>query len=153
MVKTLAHDACTAEIVRRLRTLRPDTPRLWGRMSSHQTICHLADGYRMAVGQKRVAETGGPLHRTVLKALVLYGPLRWPAGVPTSPELDQRHEGTTPAEFASDLLELERLLAFLCSRPADFRWSRHPVFGRMSRAWWLRWGYLHADHHLRQFGT
>ncbi len=28
----------------------------------------------------------------------------------------------------------------------------HPFFGAMSRQEWLRWGYLHADHHLRQFG-
>jgi hypothetical protein len=28
----------------------------------------------------------------------------------------------------------------------------HPFFGPMSREDWLRWGYLHADHHLRQFG-
>jgi hypothetical protein len=28
----------------------------------------------------------------------------------------------------------------------------HPIFGRITRAEWLRWGYLHADHHLRQFG-
>jgi hypothetical protein len=27
------------------------------------------------------------------------------------------------------------------------------VFGRMSQAAWLRWAYLHMDHHLRQFGV
>jgi len=27
-----------------------------------------------------------------------------------------------------------------------------PIFGPLTRAEWLRWGYLHADHHLRQFG-
>jgi hypothetical protein len=121
-------------------------------MSSHQMICHLADGYRMALGRKSVAESGRAFHRTVLKPVVLYGPLRWPAGVPTSPELDQRHGGSTPGEFAGDVAELERLLAALCSRPADVAWPPHPVFCPMSRAQWLRWGYLHADHHLRQFG-
>jgi hypothetical protein len=25
-----------------------------------------------------------------------------------------------------------------------------PIFGRMSDAEWLRWGYLHTDHHRRQ---
>ena len=32
-------------------------------------------------------------------------------------------------------------------------WPAHPIFGRMSEAEWLRWGYLHTDHHLRQFGA
>jgi hypothetical protein len=26
------------------------------------------------------------------------------------------------------------------------------MFGPMSERDWMRWGYLHADHHLRQFG-
>jgi hypothetical protein len=153
VVKTLARDGCLAEIVARLRTLRPDTPGRWGRMSSHQMICHLADGCRMAIGQKTAVESGGLFHRTVLKGIVLYGPLRWPAGVPTSPELDQRHGGTTPADFAADLSGLQRLLGCLCAQPQTFRWPSHPLFGQMSRAQWLRWGYLHADHHLRQFGA
>lgn len=29
----------------------------------------------------------------------------------------------------------------------------HPGFGRMSQSDWLRWGYRHVDHHLRQFGV
>jgi hypothetical protein len=29
----------------------------------------------------------------------------------------------------------------------------HPIFGAMSERAWLRWGYLHMDHHLRQFGV
>jgi len=28
-----------------------------------------------------------------------------------------------------------------------------PIFGDMSEAEWMRWGYLHCDHHLRQFGA
>jgi hypothetical protein len=28
-----------------------------------------------------------------------------------------------------------------------------PLFGELTPYQWLRWGYLHADHHLRQFGV
>jgi hypothetical protein len=36
---------------------------------------------------------------------------------------------------------------------AGTRWaSTHPMFGVMTVGDWRRWGYLHADHHLRQFG-
>jgi hypothetical protein len=28
----------------------------------------------------------------------------------------------------------------------------HSIFGSMTNQDWMRWGYLHADHHLRQFG-
>lgn len=30
---------------------------------------------------------------------------------------------------------------------------RHSIFGPMTSAEWLRWGHLHLDHHLRQFGA
>jgi hypothetical protein len=36
------------------------------------------------------------------------------------------------------------------SRSFDFR--PHPMFKEMSEKDWMRWGYLHTDHHLRQFG-
>jgi hypothetical protein len=33
------------------------------------------------------------------------------------------------------------------------QWAEsHPMFGGMTAKDWMRWGYLHADHHLRQFG-
>jgi len=35
----------------------------------------------------------------------------------------------------------------------SFGWPSHPILGGMSDAAWLRWGYLHMDHHLRQFGA
>ena len=31
--------------------------------------------------------------------------------------------------------------------------DRHPVLGPMTRANWMRWAWLHTDHHLRQFGV
>jgi hypothetical protein len=52
-----------------------------------------------------------------------------------------------------DLAQLEALLERITAqaKTLDGRW--HPIFGRMSDAAWLRWGYLHMDHHLRQFGV
>lgn len=152
-MKTLARPECYEEIIGRLKTVRPGSARRWGRMSAHQAVCHLADGCRMAIGVKPVAASGRLFHRTLLKWIVLYGPLRWPAGVPTSPEIDQRCAGTRPADFAADVSELERLLSDMTRRPADVAWPPHPVFGRLTRSEWLRWAYLHADHHLRQFGA
>jgi hypothetical protein len=30
---------------------------------------------------------------------------------------------------------------------------RHPIFGELTDSERMRWGYLHMDHHLRQFGA
>jgi len=57
-------------------------------MSAHQMVCHLSDSFRMAIGEKRVSEDITPLRRTIVKWIVLYLPLRWPAGILTRPEID-----------------------------------------------------------------
>jgi uncharacterized protein DUF1569 len=49
--------------------------------------------------------------------------------------------------------ELGRLLADIATaRRGRLGGQVHPIFGPMSESAWLRWAYLHADHHLRQFG-
>jgi hypothetical protein len=153
LVKTLAEDRWKDEIVRRLATVRPDSTRRWGRMSAHEMICHVSDAFRMVTGQKTASDASGPLQRTVVKWIALYVPLRWPPGIPTLPEVDQRHGGTKPADFAGDLAALHSLVELIATRSTQEDWPPHPFFGRMTRAAWLRWGYLHTDHHLRQFGA
>lgn len=152
-MKTLAQDDCRAEIVRRLGTMRPDSPRLWGQMSAHQMISHLGDACRMAIGEKPVSPATGPLQRTLIKWIALYLPIHWPTGIKTRPEVDQRCGGTPPASFAMDVAQLEAMLELVAKRPRHEEWPDHPIFGRMSHGAWMRWAYLHADHHLRQFGA
>lgn len=86
----------------------------------------------------------------VVKPLALYAPLQWPRGIPTRPEVEQGRGGMPPEYFAFDR---DRVLDVLNEFANDVNLARpsHPIFGSMSRNDWLRWGYLHADHHLRQF--
>ena len=152
-MKTLARQCDQAEILRRLRTVRPQSAGRWGRMTAHQMVCHLTDSMRMVMGEKPVSQAAGLLQRTVVKWIALYVPMRWPAGIPTTPELDQQLGGTRPGDFASDVAQLEALLQRIVVRTQPPDSGRHPIFGRMSESAWLRWAYLHADHHLRQFGA
>lgn len=152
-MKTLARPRDKAEVLRRLKQVRPESARRWGRMSAHQMVCHLTDGFRMAMGEKPVTHAAGPLRRTVVKWTALYLPLPWPAGIPTSPEIDQERGGTRPVEFAADVARLEALVERLTAPARRFAWQPHPMFGPMSDAAWFRWAYLHMDHHLRQFGA
>jgi len=107
----------------------------------------------MATGEKQVRIGAGVFNRTVLKWLVLYLPVRWPGGIPTSPELDQERVGTKLGGFSADVAQVETLLDVVTAPSTNLDGTQHPMFGRMSRAEWLRWGYLHVDHHLRQFGA
>ena len=153
-MKTLACERDAAEVFGRLRLLRQDSVARWGRMSVHQMVCHLSDGYRLLTGELTSPPAATPLPRPVMKWIALYVPVRWPAGIPTTPELDQTGGGTRPADFAADIAQLEELLTKIAAERSG-RLARidHPIFGRMSEPAWLRWAYLHADHHLRQFGV
>jgi hypothetical protein len=151
-MRTLANPDDLAGLERRLRQLRPDSAAKWGRMSAHQMICHLGDAFSVAAGQRSASAATGPWQRTFVKWLALYLPLPWPRGVPTPLEIDQEAGGTKPQDFAGDRARVESQLRSFAAESA-VRCPEHPVFGRMSSRAWLRWGYLHVDHHLRQFGA
>jgi hypothetical protein len=69
------------------------------------------------------------------------------------PENDQERGGTPPEDFRRDVEGLAAMIERLTRAQKDFQWRRHPLFDEMSERDWLRWGYLHVDHHLRQFGV
>jgi hypothetical protein len=149
-LKTLSNPACLADILARLKTVHQDSPRQWGMMTAHQMICHLDDSFQAAMGRRHVSPAErqyGPL----MKWLALNMPMKWPKGVPTRPEVDQQKSGTPPAEFDADVCELIALTAEFARQPRSFAFAVHPIFGPMTEPEWMRWGYLHADHHLRQF--
>jgi hypothetical protein len=153
-MKTLARERDMVELLQRVRALGPDSARRWGRMSAHQMVCHLSDSCRMLTDQQAIAPARSPLPPAARKWIALYLPMRWPSGIRTTPELDQEAGGTKPVEFAADVARLLELLNLIATaRRASFDGRMHPVFGRMSARDWLRWAYLHADHHLRQFGV
>ena len=152
-MKTLARQRDATELLERLGHLRSESARRWGKMSSHQMVCHLIDGFHMMTGEKVVSHATGLAQRTILKCVVLYVPLPWPKGVLTRPEIDQEFSGRRPGDFQADVTELEALMKMIASQAHNVDGQLHPIFGRMSEAAWLRWGYLHVDHHLRQFGV
>jgi Protein of unknown function (DUF1569) len=152
-MKSLSDPKDKEEILRRLRTIRPETPRRWGKMSAHEMICHLSDGYKMYIGEKQVRPVSGQIPAPVLRWVAIWSLLPWPRGFQTPPELDQRIGGTRPAQFEADKRALCELIERLTRRPKDFAWQPHPHFGQMSERSWMRLAYLHPNHHLRQFGA
>jgi hypothetical protein len=150
-VKNLHHPADLADLRRRILLVKPDSQRRWGKMTAHQMINHQADSLRGMMGLKAVSPAGKP--NKILKFFALWFPLPWPKGVPTRPEMDQRMGGTPPVEFHSDVRVFTELLERFTATPRDFQFQKHPIFGEMQEHEWMRWGYLHIDHHLRQFGV
>lgn len=152
MLKTLSNIRDRDGLLRRLELLRPDSAGRWGRMSAHQMVCHLRDAFLMGTDEKPVSPVTGWHYRTIFKWTALYAPVTWPAGVPTRPEIDQEFGGTSPGSFAEDVAAVDAVVRHLTTSEGFFRNRHHPIFGKLSETAWMRWGYLHLDHHLRQFG-
>ncbi|MEM7417487.1 MAG: hypothetical protein AAF389_18500 [Gemmatimonadota bacterium] len=88
----------------------------------------------------------------VLRFIAFTTPVPWPKGFRTAPEQDQELDGTPPEEFATDVAELEALMArFVGERGVGM--TPHWRWGQMPATMWGRYGYRHVDHHLRQFGA
>ena len=93
-------------------------------------------------GKEMKQEAGGPVDTTHAKKVDAN---TW--------DFDPKKDGTPAGEFSADCRELLQLLDRFTRQPHDFAWQPHPIFGPMTDAEWMRWGYLHMDHHLRQFGA
>ena len=151
-MKSLSSPSDLAEIRNRIELLSPTDTRLWGSMSVHQMVCHVADAFSCVLLERTVAPFKSyPLPTPIFKWVALRFPRKWPPGVPTPPEIDQFIQGTPPVEFTADRANLlDKLDRFAHTRGP---WIPHPMFGPMTQGDWMRWGYLHTDHHLRQFGA
>jgi hypothetical protein len=152
-MKLLSDPQTREEIFARLGKVKCDTPRRWGKMNASQMICHVSDAFLAIMGEKNVELPCGLNLWPLMKPWVLYAPFKWPHGVPTRPEIDQQMGGTRPAEFACDVQTLVAAIERFTAQPRDFHFRPHPMFREMSEKEWMRWGYLHTDHHLRQFGA
>ena len=152
-VKTLASVAHLEAIRWRIARVQPTDAGRWGEMNVGQMVCHVTDAFGCPLGTRSVTPPGkrSRIPVPVYRWLALNMPMKWPRGVPTMPEMDQRRGGgTPPEEFAADKEKL--LQALERFRTATGPWAAHPLFGAMTTKEWMRWGYLHTDHHLRQFG-
>jgi len=150
---TLRDPGVCDSILIRIRYLEPRSMRRWGKMTAHQTIVHLTDSFRAVLGEKHVSPATGLLQRTVVKWFALKAGIPWPHNVPSRPEVEQGKGGTPPGEFEPDRQSLIKIVYQFRSSEEALSTASHPIFGKLTFEEWLRWGYLHLDHHLRQFGA
>jgi hypothetical protein len=152
-LKRLDQPNVKRDIVERIARLRPDLEGRWGRMNARQMVSHLNDAFMATMGLKAVPIDPNFRRRGFYRWCALYLPTHWPHGFPTRPEIDQELSGTAPGDFEADRQTLLALVERFTRRPRDFDFQPHPMFLEMTEWQWMRWGYLHTDHHLRQFGV
>lgn len=140
-----------ADFERRLSALTPAAMRRWGKMTSHEMVCHLSDSFRGMLRERATSPAPSTaLQRQLVRFIALHTPMPWPKGVPTRPEVNPHEQGTKPGEFERDRATLSDLMRRFAA--ADAQYAAHPMFGALSRNEWMIWAQRHVDHHFRQFG-
>jgi hypothetical protein len=136
-----------SQIISRIGSLRRDTPRRWGKMSTDQMLWHVNGGLSMALGQIDVPPRKLPMPRPLVRFFVLNLP--WPKGVRTMPMF----VASGSYDFESERARCLRLIDQLAAKRLDERWPMHPLLGQVSGRDASRLQAKHLDHHLKQFGV
>ena len=149
-MRTLSNLEDRQSIRDRLATVQPDDQRQWGVMSAAEMVCHVRGAFLAAMGEIESSPITTPIPPETLKAIALWEPIAWKPNFWTIPALKQGAPSMHAGIFEQDIAEALAAMEQFC-KPDQVR-ADHAFFGAMSDADWMRWGYLHTDHHLRQFG-
>ncbi|MGA9940320.1 MAG: DUF1569 domain-containing protein [Candidatus Acidiferrales bacterium] len=139
------------EVKERVALLRPDSARLWGKMTAPQMVAHCSASMELALGDKTPPRMFvGRLIGWIVKPMALKDGEPMRRNSPTMPELIVRDERDLGPERERLLGLIDR---FAAAGPAGCTNHPHSFFGRLTPEDWAILTYKHLDHHLRQFGV
>ena len=146
------HDATqVAEITARIKALRPDSPRQWGKMTAPQMVAHCSIALEAALGDRHVPRVFiGRLIGGFVKKAVLGKDGPFSKNAPTAPSYVVADERDLERERSHLLTLVDRFAsggARACTK------EPHAFFGTLTPDEWAVLMYKHLDHHLRQFGV
>jgi hypothetical protein len=150
-MKNLFEAATVKEVKERMAQLRPNSERLWGKMTPAQTLAHCSAAMEMAVGGRspRRILIGRLLGRLAKKSMIV-NEKPMPRNVGT-------HKSLVVSDDRNFDVESQRLREFIDSFVAGGpgACTKHPhfFFGPLTPVEWSALMYQHLDHHLRQFGV
>jgi hypothetical protein len=150
-MKTLFDSAAVVEVQARLALLRPESRRLWGKMTVAQAVAHCSGGMEWAVGDRRPPRMFiGRILGAIVKPMVFKDDAPMRPNSPTSKDLIVPDDRDLEAERERLRELIER---FRKGGAAACATHPHSFFGRLTPEEWATLMYKHLDHHLRQFGV
>lgn len=149
-METLFDDAARERILRRIESLRPDSPRGWGKMEVAQMLTHCALALEAATGDRPakrslIGRILGPFFRSAL-----VGPKPFSKNAPTDPALVVSDKREFEREKQRVVADIEK---FATAGPDAASCHLHAFLGRLTGDEWGRIMHKHLDHHLTQFGA
>jgi len=147
-MKSLWQQAARQELLARARRLTPEHRPQWGKFTVDRMLAHMVDAFRMGMGEIEVTPRKIPVIGTWPFNVLFIRFVGMPKNAPTAREIVTR----PPLSIDAELRGLEAAMDRFAAQRTRTDWPRHPAFGKLSRSSWGVLGYVHTDHHLRQFG-
>ena len=150
-MKNLFEATTLEEVKERMAQLRPDSERLWGKMTPAQTLAHCSAAMEMAVGEISPPRLLiGRLMGRLAKKSMIVNERPMPRNASTDKSLVVRDD----RDFVVERQRLRALIdRFATGGPEVCTKHPHFFFGPLTPPEWAALVYQHLDHHLRQFGV
>ena len=148
MKKNINNPAEKKEIFDRLDKLTPETKPQWGKMNVNQMLHHVSTAANFAFAEKAPEKKPGFFTRTFMKWMVMN--LSAPKGAKTLDGLDMVAMGVNPEDFNNERKAVKDVFDKVS---AANKFQINPFIGELTKKEWGELCYLHANHHLKQFGV
>lgn len=137
-------------ILARASRLRPDARPLWGTMTVAKMLRHCNEAHSAILVAPPKPELKTGIKQAVVKFIILNMLKQLPKGRKGPPQFDQ--SGMPEPDFATQLAAFSEVMK-RCGAHKALIQAVHPYAGRMTNKQWGTFLWMHADHHLRQFGV
>ncbi|MEY9974134.1 hypothetical protein ABH966_004544 [Lysinibacillus sp. RC46] len=140
----------TAEVLKRIDKLSPNSQPQWGKMDVAQMLAHCSSFQDIAMGNSFPPRSWLGIIVGRFAKQIVYNDKTLPHNMSTIPTIliaDDR-------EFETEKEKLkQKIITFQNNGPEKCTTHPHPFFGKLTSEQWGKCVYKHLDHHFKQFGV
>ncbi|MDV6379276.1 DUF1569 domain-containing protein [Sporosarcina sp. GW1-11] len=147
-MKNIFNHMHTAEVLKRIDKLSPNSQPQWGKMDVAQMLAHCSSFQDIAMGNSFPPRSWLGIIVGRFAKQIIYNDKTLPHNMSTIPTIliaDDR-------EFETEKEKLkQKIITFQNNGPEKCTTHPHPFFGKLTSEQWGKGIYKHLDHHLKQF--
>jgi len=147
-MKNIFNQMHSAEILKRLDKLSPNSQPQWGKMDVAQMLAHCSSFQDIAMGNSFPPRSWLGIIVGRFAKQIIYNEKTLPHNMSTIPTILIADDG----EFDTEKEKLkQKIITFQNNGPEKCTTHPHPFFGELTSEQWGKLIYKHLDHHFKQF--
>lgn len=140
----------------RMEKLTTESKGRWGVMTVEQMLRHLAEGFKLPLGEVKMEDKSTFLGRTLIRYFVTSGYVPSEAQAKKRPiqtfkEIDVVKAGIQAGYLEAEKANLRQMIRAFIEK-GEYP-PRHPFFGKFRKKHWGFWAWTHIHYHFSQFGV